>query len=246
MSSNRFLLTDDPKGRQIRRSSSLQLPLSKNSQNPLIQAFSNLKNSTVSLYSGMSVTGFIGGRGSDSAVNLYTLMAKYRCCCGLCRLRIGSFVISLLSLFVSIFVIIFMAFFNSYLTNIQREYLTVPTFVLMGIQLISSILMLIGIFADSHYFLLPFQLSCIFDMMGAMGLGLILLISADHGKNSQLYPVFAACSMGLVAIYLWFLVICSMTFVMIRDKKRLIEAEIDFYEEPHIEPHLERVNSALF
>ena len=146
---------------QIRRSSSLQLPLSKNSQNPLIQAFSNLKNSTVSLYSTMSVTGFIGGRGSDSAVNLYTLMAKYRCCCGFCRLRIGSFVISLLSLFVSIMVIIFMAFFNSHLTDIQREYLTVPTFFLMGLQLISSILMLIGIFADSHWFLLPFQLSCV-------------------------------------------------------------------------------------
>jgi hypothetical protein len=231
---------------QIRRSSSLQLPLSKNnSQNPLIQAFSNLKNSTVSLYSNMSVTGFIGGRGSDSAVNLYTLMAKYRCCCGFCRLRIGSFVISLISLIVSISVLIFMAFFNTYLTDIQREYLTVPTFFLMGLQLTSSILMLVGIFADSHYFLLPFQLSCIFDMMGSMALGLILLISADHG-NSQLYPIFAACSMGLVAVYLWFLVICSMTFVMIRDKKRLIEAEIDFFDEQHIEPHLERVNSALF
>ena len=115
-----------------------------------------------------------------------------------------------------------MAGFNDRLTNTQKEYLTVPTFVLMGIQLVSSILMLIGIFADSHFFLLPYQFSCVLMMMGSMGCGLVLLISADH-VNSQLYPVFAACSMGMVAVYLWFLVICSMTFVMIRDKKRLIE-----------------------
>ncbi|KAE9552405.1 hypothetical protein FO519_004386 [Halicephalobus sp. NKZ332] len=225
MLSNRFLITDDPKGRQ---------------------AISNLKNSTMSIYtSTMSHTGFFGGQGSDSAMNLYTLMAKYRCCCGLCRLRIGSFVISVLSLTSALFVIALMFGFNDRLTETQREYLTIPAFVLMGIQFVSSLLMLIGIFSDSHYLLLPYQFSCVLMMMGSMGCGLVLLISADNA-NSQLYPVFAACSMGMVAVYLWFLVICSMTFVMIRDKKRLADAELDFFEEAEVEPHLERVNSALF
>lgn len=57
-------------------------------------------------------------------------------------------------------------------------------------------------------------------MMGSMGMGLVLLVTSD--KNStQIYPAFAAASMALVAIFLWFLVIASMTYVMLRDKKRL-------------------------
>uniref|UniRef100_A0A7E4VU44 G_PROTEIN_RECEP_F2_4 domain-containing protein n=1 Tax=Panagrellus redivivus TaxID=6233 RepID=A0A7E4VU44_PANRE len=230
MTTNRFLVSDDPRANQIRRSSSLQLPLSKNGQiNPLIQAFSNLKNSTVSVYaSTMSVTGFFGGRGSDSAVNLYTLMAKYRCCCGLCRLRVGSFAIAVTCIIASAGVITAMAFKGNQLSPAQQEYLTVPTYLLMSIQLLCSVMFLAGIFTDTHWCLLPFQLSCVLHMMGSMGLGLVLLVSADN-VNSQIYPLFAACSMGLVAVYLWFLVICSMTFVMIRDKKRLVES-VSFFK----------------
>uniref|UniRef100_A0AC34QGS4 Uncharacterized protein n=1 Tax=Panagrolaimus sp. JU765 TaxID=591449 RepID=A0AC34QGS4_9BILA len=246
MSNKKYLAVADPKRRQLRRSSSLQLPMSKNNRNPLVQAFSNLKNSTLSVYtSTMSHTGLFGGRSSDSAMNLYSLMAKYRCCCGTCRLRIGSFVIAMICLVVSVMLITLMAAFNNRLTDLQREFLTLPTFILMGFQLFASLLMFVGICADSHYLLLPFQFSCVLCMIGSMCCGLILLISGDHA-NSQLYPVFAACSMALVAIYIWFFIICSMTFVMIRDKKRLAEAELDFFEEASVEPHIERVNSALF
>uniref|UniRef100_A0A0M3HXP2 G_PROTEIN_RECEP_F3_4 domain-containing protein n=1 Tax=Ascaris lumbricoides TaxID=6252 RepID=A0A0M3HXP2_ASCLU len=58
-------------------------------------------------------------------------------------------------------------------------------------------------------------------MMSAMGIGMILLVSED-GTLAQLYPIFAALSMALVAVYLWFLVISCMSFVLLRDKKRLL------------------------
>lgn len=56
-------------------------------------------------------------------------------------------------------------------------------------------------------------------MMSAMGIGMILLVSTDR-KLTRLYPAFAAASMAIVAIYLWFLIVSCMGFVLYRDKKR--------------------------
>uniref|UniRef100_A0A914CBV8 Uncharacterized protein n=1 Tax=Acrobeloides nanus TaxID=290746 RepID=A0A914CBV8_9BILA len=191
------------------------------------------------------MSGVWGNRHEDSAVNLYTLMAKYRCCCGACRLRVGGFIIAIVCLIQAIGVITTLCFASNFFNPKQMEYLMVPAFILMGFELISSFLMLIGILMDHPYLLLPFQFSCILNMMGSMGMGLVLLVTSD--KNStQIYPAFAAASMALVAIFLWFLVIASMTYVMLRDKKRLTASEIDFNEDRYIEPHMERVFSAEF
>jgi hypothetical protein len=58
--------------------------------------------------------------------------------------------------------------------------------------------------------------------MASMALGLLLLISFDR-SHSRLYPLFAVASTALVAVYLWFLVIASMAFVLVRDKRDFIE-----------------------
>lgn len=53
-----------------------------------------------------------------------------------------------------------------------------------------------------------------------MGIGVILLVSIEN-SHTQLYPLFAILAIGLIAVYLWVLIICTMTYVLIRDKKRL-------------------------
>ncbi|KAI1716846.1 hypothetical protein Ddc_10219 [Ditylenchus destructor] len=222
-----------------------------------VTAFATLKNSTATMYaSTLSVAGLFSGRrhrtedDEDSlAMNLYTLMAKYRCCCGLCRLRVGSFIIAVFSILYPLAVIVCLAFNGDWLNDTQKKLLLIPIIVLMVVQLSTSTLMVIGLFSDSHYLMLPFQFSCVINMMASMGLGIILLISTDR-SNTQFYPAFAVLSTALVAVYLWFLVICSMTFVLIRDKKRLTDSMADeFGAYGDIEcptPHIERVNSAQF
>ncbi|KAH7709258.1 Protein Y54G2A.16, partial [Aphelenchoides avenae] len=244
------------KRKQLRRTSSLQVPSKRNNQNQsvLFTALSNLKQSTLSMYaSTISAAGFLGGgRRSDSAINLYTLMAKYRCCCGFCRLRVGSATIGIWSILYPVAVIASFALFGHFLNPTLHGYIRVPAYAFMAFQILASILLLCGLYLDSHYFMLPFQISCILNMMGSMALGLMLLVSTDRNQT-QIYPAFAAVMMGLVAVYLWFLVIISMTFVLIRDKKRLTDSEIDFYNDdddraitPDCPPMLERVNSAQF
>uniref|UniRef100_A0A915EPQ8 Uncharacterized protein n=1 Tax=Ditylenchus dipsaci TaxID=166011 RepID=A0A915EPQ8_9BILA len=221
---------------------------------------STLKTSTVTMYaSTLSAAGFglFGGgsrysNGEDPLeVNLYTLMAKYRCCCGMCRLRVGCFLIAVFSIIYPLLVIAALVVCSPWLTTSQKTFLSIPVIVLMGFQLFASTLMLTGLFINLHYMLLPFQFSCIINMMGSMGLGVIMLVSTER-TNTQLYPGFAVFSTGLVGIYLWFLVICSMTFVLIRDKKRMTSSLLDFGNNPFngdeevVSTHLERVNSAEF
>ncbi|KAI1709488.1 hypothetical protein DdX_11275 [Ditylenchus destructor] len=236
--------------KQLRRTSSLQIPLPSHSSNMFATAFTTLKNSTASMYtSTLSVAGLFSGRrhrsGDDDdslGMNLYTLMAKYRCCCGLCRLRVGSFIIAVFSILYPLAVITCLVFNADWLNDTQKKLLVIPIIVLMVLQLLTSTLMLIGLFSDSHYFMLPFQFSCVINMMASMGLGIILLISTDR-SNTQFYPAFAVLSTALVSVYLWFLVICSMTFVLIRDKKRLTDSMADEFgaygdidcPTPHIE-----------
>lgn len=57
--------------------------------------------------------------------------------------------------------IILLMFASSFFNPKQMEYLTIPAFVLMGFELKSSFLMLIGILLDYPYLLLPFQFSCV-------------------------------------------------------------------------------------
>lgn len=79
--------------------------------------------------------------------------------------------------------------------------------------------------------------------MGSMGLGMVLMLSSER-LETQLFPAFALCSMALVALYLWFLVVVCMTFVLIRDKKaELRERRRSANCRTHC---LERVNSAQF
>jgi hypothetical protein len=83
--------------------------------------------------------------------------------------------------------------YGDLLNPIQQTYIKTPAYVFLGYQLFSSILMLAGLFIDLHYLLIPFQLSLIFNVMGTMGFGILLMVSTDKSKT-HLFPVFAISS----------------------------------------------------
>ncbi|KHN86062.1 hypothetical protein Tcan_17812 [Toxocara canis] len=233
---------------QIRRSSSLQLPLNANKvENGGLRTceFNSKDKSSSSLSICASSLSMAMMGHSNSAINLYTLMARYRCCCGMCRLRIASLVVAFICMSISVLVLSAYWNYKETLSAEQRKMLSVPVFIVALYQIIASISLLTGLFTESHWLLIPFHISCVVCMMSAMAIGMILLVSADR-KLTQLYPIFAALSMALVAVYLWFLVISCMSFVLLRDKKRLLSCDIDFMGSASTGTLLERVNSSHF
>ena len=221
------LEVNDMKRKVLRRTSSLQLPMSKNVtfNGTLATVFTNIKSSTISLYaSTISATGLLdtSTNRTESPLNMYTSMARYRCCCGMCRLRIGSLLIATFSIVYPIVIIFGLYLYGHLLNPLQQTYIKTPAYVFLGYQLFSSVLMLAGLYIDLHYLLIPFQLSLIFNVAGSMGLAILLMVSTDK-TQTQLFPIFAISSIVVVGIYLWFIIISCLTFVLIRDKGRMTE-----------------------
>lgn len=131
----------------------------------------------------------------------------------------------------------------------QRTYLIIPGYILLVIQLTSSILMLTGLLADSYVLLIPFQLNTVLNLMATMSIAILLMVTTDK-SNSHLFPIYAFASVMCVGVYLWFIIISCLTFVMLRDKYRLTESELNIYRgemvEKPVENTMERVNSATF
>ncbi|KAI6176124.1 hypothetical protein M3Y97_00764500 [Aphelenchoides bicaudatus] len=224
---------NDSKRKVLRRTSSLQLPLSKNVtfSGTLTTAFSTIKASTISLYeSTISAAGLLetGTTRTESPLNMYVSMARYRCCFGFCRLRVGSLAIALFSIIYPIFIIVALYIYGDKLTPLQQTYIKAPTYAFLGYQLFSSVLMLTGLFLDLHTLLVPFQLSLVFNVMGTMSLAILLMVSTEK-SNTHLFPIFAISSILAVGIYIWFIIISCLTFVLIRDKSRLTDSELDIY-----------------
>ncbi|KAI6181323.1 hypothetical protein M3Y98_00816900 [Aphelenchoides besseyi] len=238
----------DYRRNNLRRTSSLQLPMSKNVSfgGTLMNAF---KSSTI-YTSTMSAAGLLDGVRDDSPANLFVSLARYRCCCGFCRLRVGLLAIALFCLTYPPIVFTALYFYGHLLNSIQRSYVTLPLYVFLGYQMVAAFLTLIGLFLDLYYWLIPLQLSLTSNIIMAIGLGILLMASTDR-TNTHLFPAFAITSMILVGLYLWCLVITCMTFVLIRDKRRLSDSELDIYRNETMiiatnVPLIERVNSAQF
>ncbi|KAI6221266.1 hypothetical protein M3Y95_01022000 [Aphelenchoides besseyi] len=210
----------DYRRNSLRRTSSLQLPMSKNVSfgGTLMNAF---KSSTI-YTSTMSAAGLLDGVRADSPANLFVSLARYRCCCGFCRLRVGLLAIALFCLTYPPIVFTALYFYGHLFNSTQRSYITWPLYVFLGYQMIAAFLALIGLFMDLYYWLIPLQLSLTLNIVMAIGLGILLMASTDR-TNTHLFPAFAITSMILVGLYLWCLVITCMTFVLIRDKGRLSE-----------------------
>lgn len=89
---------------QLRRTSSLQLPgespRGRRRAHLVVTALSSVKNSTLTVYaSTLSAVGLLdAGPPSEAPLNLYAAMERYRCCCGLCRVRTASALIGLSSI----------------------------------------------------------------------------------------------------------------------------------------------------
>ncbi|VDK45272.1 unnamed protein product [Anisakis simplex] len=260
-----------PARSQLRRCSSLQLPLHTNkvamaaetsydsarlyASYELANAAAtmpkddnNYSSSTLSICASSLSIAVIGH--AESAINLYTMMARYRLVLlwyvpfedriarGRLHVRIAiSYCVNL--------VLALYWYYKATLSEEQQRLLSVPIIVVALYQVIASASLLTGLLTEWHWLLIPFHISCIVCMMSAMGIGMILLVSADRALT-QLYPVFAALSMALVAVYLWFLVISCMSFVLLRDKKRVLTCDLAFVENHANAGTLERVNSSHF
>ncbi|KAI3420953.1 hypothetical protein GPALN_014580 [Globodera pallida] len=247
-------------GGVLRRSSSLQLPgpSERNVQlhshqrnlnfNFIHSAICTLKSSSASIYaSTLSAAGLLGGVGlgglrprssisSTEPVNLYSVMVTYRCCCGMFRLRMASMLVGVL-ICVSSTLILCSLLLNApisptaFFAPWQCQIIGRPAILLSFVSLLASLLLLLGLATDIHFLLLPFLLSCIFNMMGSMALGLVLLLnplavylpSIRHfGSLAELIPAgMALCSSAMVVLHLWFLVLGAFTYVLIRDKRSL-------------------------
>lgn len=75
---------------------------------------------------------------------------------------------------------------------------------------------------QNFYYQMQQFLLQIFNVMGAMILGIFLMVTTDKSQT-HLFPIFAILSIIIVGIYLWFIIISCLTFVLIRDKSRLTE-----------------------
>ncbi|KAI6216191.1 hypothetical protein M3Y99_01835600 [Aphelenchoides fujianensis] len=242
----------------LRRTSSLQLPMSKNVSlrvsGTFMSAMNNFKSSTI-FTSTMSAAGLLDDIGrSESPVNLFLSLARYRLCCGFCRLRVGALTIAIFSLIYPPILFALLYFHGTFFNPTQRAFIGIPLLIFLVLHMVAALFVLFGLFYDIHYLLVPFQLSLIVNVIASIGLGILLMASTDR-TNTHLFPAFAVGSMVLVGVYLWFLVVCSMTFVLIRDKGRLSESELDIYcnelrNEQYVlaanVPLIERVNSAQF
>uniref|UniRef100_A0A9J2PEP9 Uncharacterized protein n=1 Tax=Ascaris lumbricoides TaxID=6252 RepID=A0A9J2PEP9_ASCLU len=148
----------------MRRSSSLQLPLNANrAENSALRSYAlsrkGKSSSSLSIFAS-SLSMVMMGQ-SDSAVNLYALMARYRCCCGLCRLRIASLVIAFMCISLSILALSVYWSHKEALSGDQQHLLNVPIFIVALYQILASFTLLVGLHFESHWLLIPFHISCV-------------------------------------------------------------------------------------
>ncbi|CAK5031517.1 unnamed protein product [Meloidogyne enterolobii] len=160
----------------IRRSSSLEFP--KTNLSFIESALDSLKNSSTSIYaSTLSAAGLLNGIGldglrsitvgsNDSADNLYSLMASYRSCCNLFRLRSVTLIISICVCIVTTLILSCLLLEAPFSTKIlfsqwQYELIFNPAIWILSFSLLTSLLMNLALITDIHFLILPFIASCV-------------------------------------------------------------------------------------
>lgn len=160
----------------LRRSSSLQFP--KTNLSFIESALDSLKNSSTSIYaSTLSAAGLLNGIGldglrsitvgsNDSTDNLYSLMASYRSCCNLFRLRSVTLIISICVCILTTLILSCLLLEAPFSTKIlfsqwQYELIYNPAIWILSFSLLSSLLMNLALITDIHFLILPFIASCV-------------------------------------------------------------------------------------
>ncbi|CAJ0565936.1 unnamed protein product, partial [Mesorhabditis spiculigera] len=230
----------------IRRSSSLQFPPDtenncvKLPNSPTQIDLLNTKTATISssLYTLTQISE------SASAINLYTIMARYRCCFGFCRLRVGGCVVGGLAIGLSIFTLCVILSLSHQLSKGLQDIFILPIVCTSLYQIASAMSLIVGILIENHLLILPFIANVVIQILLHMALTIIFLISSNHSE-SIVFPILAFSTIFIVAIYVWFMALTAMTFVLIRDKKRF-KWELDEGLQNVQQRPMDRVSSSYF
>ncbi|CAJ0926529.1 unnamed protein product, partial [Mesorhabditis belari] len=230
---------------EIRRSSSLQFPMESEHCMPLPTSHTQidlLNTKTATISSSMYTLTQISE--SASAMNLYTIMARYRCCFGFCRLRVGGCVIAAFSICMSVITLCLILSLAHQLTKGFQDIFLLPLVCTSLFQVASAMSLIVGILIENHLLILPFIANIIIQILLHMALTIIFLITSNHSDNI-IYPLLAFFSIFIVALYVWFMALTAMTFVLIRDKKRF-KWELDENFANAQQKPMDRVSSSYF
>ncbi|CAD6190740.1 unnamed protein product [Caenorhabditis auriculariae] len=197
---------------EVRRSSSLQIvhppgpPIDENKLSE-VSAIS-ASSSFFSLYSA-----------DNSALSFQSAMVRYRCCFGSCRLRVGACAIGVVGMGISILALCTMLSLSAEMSEEMQTQLTAPV-VLALLQFASAMLLIIGVLIGCHFLLAPFILTCGASLFACV-LASAWAVVRRHSLPPSVLPMVLLTATGIGLLYLWFLAIITMTFVLIRDRKRM-------------------------
>ncbi|CAB3405726.1 unnamed protein product [Caenorhabditis bovis] len=166
-------------------------------------------------------------------------MARYRCCFGACRLRVGACVIAVSCIIISILSLCSLLSISGQMESEDQTILT-PPIVLSLIQFAASMILIVAVLTSCHILILPFVASCILNLLGLIVLCAWAVVRRSS-LNPTIVPLVLIFSTGASLIYMWFLTIVSMAFVLIRDRK-IMGYDDDFDVENRT---FERVSSSI-
>ncbi|PAV89772.1 hypothetical protein WR25_22429 isoform D [Diploscapter pachys] len=108
-------------------------------------------------------------------------------------------------------------------TSLSKEWqdlISLPITCAVLFQSASSMLLIVGVLIDTYSMLIPFILNCIVHIVLCVG-GMCWVVLASSKLPSEAVPLALITCVAVIIIYMWFAVIICMTFILIRDKKRL-------------------------
>uniref|UniRef100_A0A1I7TQ07 Transmembrane protein n=2 Tax=Caenorhabditis tropicalis TaxID=1561998 RepID=A0A1I7TQ07_9PELO len=146
-----------------------------------------------------------------------TAMARYRCCFGTCRLRVGACVIGIACIIISILCLCSLLSVSTNMTSDAQAFLTTPI-VLSLVQFATSMILIVAVLTSFHWLLVPFLTSCVSNILAVIVLCAWGVLRRHELPNSVV-PLLLIGSTGVALLYLWFVTIVAMTFVLIRDRK---------------------------
>uniref|UniRef100_A0A7I4YPF8 MARVEL domain-containing protein n=1 Tax=Haemonchus contortus TaxID=6289 RepID=A0A7I4YPF8_HAECO len=199
---------------EVRRSSSLQFPLSS----PII-----IDDAKLSEVSALSRSSSIYSSNNQSQYSVNPKMHKCRAYVGCCQLRLASCLIGMLSIGISVITICCLLSVSGNLSAEVQSMVTAPIAGLVLFQIATAMLLIIGVLIDTHYLLVPFLLNTVVHVCLAIGIATTVLISANDIRRVYGPHIVIVCAVGL-ALYVWFTCVVAMTIALIRHKRRQGEA----------------------
>uniref|UniRef100_A0A912MSR6 MARVEL domain-containing protein n=1 Tax=Haemonchus contortus TaxID=6289 RepID=A0A912MSR6_HAECO len=217
---------------EVRRSSSLQFPLSS----PII-----IDDAKLSEVSALSRSSSIYSSNNQSQYSVNPKMHKCRAYVGCCQLRLASCLIGMLSIGISVITICCLLSVSGNLSAEVQSMVTAPIAGLVLFQIATAMLLIIGVLIDTHYLLVPFLLNTVVHVCLAIGIATTVLISANDIRRVYGPHIVIVCAVGL-ALYVWFTCVVAMTIALIRHKRR---QGYDHQEDFETSRPIDRVSSTV-